>query len=410
MKGRGEKFWATPIKRGSPSEAELDEEVAKQRMYYERLKPMWVMVTSNMRIELAFRLPGNVESVTNLHKDEEQALRFRISMAKALQAVDKLIADDAWIRRQIAAGYDVSESIPFESPELREKVFGERGPIEATVGGELEPLFDYQSEVAAANKAYDAMIEGLGLRRWLPRPSHGSLGKTRLAGIRFVNEVDVENRLIPFRTHPGCVIALMVEFKEPFVDITYGAIEKAVADTGQDLRPRERSACKMLRPYSYSQDKRKALLYFQLGMPDKAAAGLKEFVGRLEFRAGTSSVATDLGLADIEVGATGKAFDAKVVEIGPSLGLQGKNAVTLSLHVPQHKVKCLLAHDADGKPILLKYRMQGASSDEHTMFFIGSDNLSSGSRLSVETWSQTEARFATFKITDVSWCGNPLEQ
>lgn len=144
---------------------ETDQRVKMQREQFQQMRPMMEMFLGKARVEMSFRLPGTPGEVGNLQKEQGGALRFVFDGAKALQAVDQLMADDAYVRERVAAGAGVDARL---SDALNEKLFGSRGPVQARVSGDLKPLFDYAAEVKAAKDAYPKMLERLGLA---PAPS-----------------------------------------------------------------------------------------------------------------------------------------------------------------------------------------------------------------------------------------------
>jgi hypothetical protein len=112
---------------------------------------------------MSFRLPGTLGDTSNLQKEQGGALRFVFDGAKALQAVDQLMADDAYLRERIAAGAEFGRGGAQLNDFMNEKLFGSRGPIQARVIGDLKPIFDYEAEAKAAKDAYPKMLERLGI-------------------------------------------------------------------------------------------------------------------------------------------------------------------------------------------------------------------------------------------------------
>jgi len=154
------------------AEEEIQKRVLKQQSGYTRNKIAMSSIGKG-RVRLTFRLPGKVKHATNLKVVSDDALCLSFKTSQLWRAMDKLIRDEAWVRRQILAGYDLSEHIPARDPTLRAEVLGDRGPVTVVVGGELEPLFDYEAEVEQAKKEFPAMIKRLGLE--MPSaPVHGT--------------------------------------------------------------------------------------------------------------------------------------------------------------------------------------------------------------------------------------------
>jgi hypothetical protein len=116
-----------------------------------------------VKVDLAFRLPGTVQQTTNFTKGKGNILRLSYTAGKEIRAKAEMMKDDAWVRRKILAGYDLRFAMPPDDPDINKHMFGERGPIEAFVGGDLKTLFDYEAEVEQAKKEFPAMLKRLGL-------------------------------------------------------------------------------------------------------------------------------------------------------------------------------------------------------------------------------------------------------
>jgi hypothetical protein len=131
-----------------------DEEIAKQiDAARQRFKKMATNM-GQMKTELIYRLPGTVSDVAGFTKADDGSLHWSLDGVKALQAAEKAMADDAFLRECILAG---------KNPMLTvlEKDF--LPTLKARASGDLKPLFDYAAEVKAAKDALPKMLEKLGL-------------------------------------------------------------------------------------------------------------------------------------------------------------------------------------------------------------------------------------------------------
>jgi hypothetical protein len=106
--------------------------------------------------------------VSVFQKEPSGAVRIVFDGAKILQAVDQLMADDAYMKTQMLAGYSIDRMRMDDT--AKERLFGAKGPIRARVTGAVHPQFAYDSEVAAAKTNYPAMIQRLGLDKLPPPP------------------------------------------------------------------------------------------------------------------------------------------------------------------------------------------------------------------------------------------------
>jgi len=147
---------------------EIDRRVKAQHDGFRQKRPWLEQVLAKTRIEMSFRLPGTPGEVANLQKGEDGTLQFVLEGPKLLQAIDQVVADDAYMREMVVSEAGARPARPRLSEALNEKLFGARAPIRASVTGDLKPLFDYAAEARAAKDAYPKMLERLGLA---PLPS-----------------------------------------------------------------------------------------------------------------------------------------------------------------------------------------------------------------------------------------------
>jgi len=394
------------------SKEEMKKETAKQRAAYQEMKEIRRTMFSAVKVTLSFHLPGTAQTKTNLRQGEDKALHVTVDAQGIGRAMDELVLDDAWMRKQILAGYDISGHIPLEDPALRKKVFGKPGPIEAVVTDAVKPLFNYGAEVAEAKQGYETMIDKLGLKKTLPVPAKGGFKAFRLVGTRFVTQHEPKDRLFPFGTRRGCVLAFIGEFPGSFVEITGGVVKKALTDDGKNVLPAQASRRKILYPYLLSKARTKVLLYVRIEMPAPGARGLRELSGTLEYTAGSTSKEVDLGLQKINVGARGKVLGAEITAIGLTRHIMGgkEEAVSIRVNLPAYRVKGLGAYDATGKPAFLLYNTTGPRTGKTASFHVLKSSLPRGGKLVVHVWQDIRKHVAPFKVTEVSWQGETVRE
>jgi len=149
-------------------EDQMPARLEAERAKYQQIRIMMEAVMAKMKFDLGFLLPGTLTEVSNFRKEPSGAVRIVFEGAKMLEVMDKLMADDAYVRQAMTAGTGIGPS-PKMDDNLREMLFGAKGPIRACVVGPFQPRFAYDSEVAAAKTNYPAMIQRLGLDK-LPEP------------------------------------------------------------------------------------------------------------------------------------------------------------------------------------------------------------------------------------------------
>jgi len=152
------------------TEEQIQQAIQAERMKWQQLKPMMTMMLGKMKMELIFHLPGPLTQVKGFAKTADGGVRFAMEGAKVLAALDKFMADDAYVRQQVLTGGGDPGQPPMDDPAVIKEMFGIEGALEAHAGPPVKAQFDYQAEVQAAKAAYPAMIKKLGLDR-LPQES-----------------------------------------------------------------------------------------------------------------------------------------------------------------------------------------------------------------------------------------------
>ncbi|HEY7160075.1 MAG TPA: hypothetical protein VH815_02400 [Acidobacteriota bacterium] len=152
---------ALPGKKLSADEVKTQVEKAKKQ--WQTMKSMMGPMLRKIKQDLTYRLPGTVESSTNMVKIDANTVNIQVDGAKLMAAMDAMMTDDAWLKKQAEAGaFGTGDSgPPMDQQELNQRLFGEKGPVKAVITGPAQPQFDYKSEVAAAKAEYTKLIEKL---------------------------------------------------------------------------------------------------------------------------------------------------------------------------------------------------------------------------------------------------------
>lgn len=152
---------AMPGKKLSAEEVKTQVEQAKKQ--WQTMKTMMGPMLEKIKQDLTYKLPGTVESSTNMKKIDASTVNILVDGAKLMAAMDAMMTDDAWLKKQAEAGAFASgdSSPPMDEEELNARIFGEKGPVKAVVTGPTQPQFDYKSEVAAAKAEYAKLMEKL---------------------------------------------------------------------------------------------------------------------------------------------------------------------------------------------------------------------------------------------------------
>ncbi len=150
-------------------EDKMAERLAAERAKYQQMRILMEAVVAKAKVDLGFLLPGTLAEVSNFRKEPSGSVRIALDGAKVLAAMDKVMADDAYVRQAMTTGTGMGPG-PKMDDNIREMLFGTKGPVRARVTGPFSARFAYDSEVAAAKGAYPKMIERLGLDKLPPPP------------------------------------------------------------------------------------------------------------------------------------------------------------------------------------------------------------------------------------------------
>jgi hypothetical protein len=152
------------------SEDEIAQRVKDQRDKAQATRPMLELVMAKFKMDLVFRLPGTVAEATHFQREPGGAVRLLVDGQKILQAMDRLMADDAFMRGLATSGESFGPTGSKMSDAINEELFGSKASARVRVNGDLKPLFDYEAESKKARDAYPKMIEQLGLDKLPPAP------------------------------------------------------------------------------------------------------------------------------------------------------------------------------------------------------------------------------------------------
>jgi len=144
------------------TEEEIREKIKTEKIKFQQAKPMLSAFLADFKTEALFFLPGKVVSSVNLKPRSGGAYGFSIEGKQIIDTLTALASDDNWWRQQVASSVNILKDGPF-GEDMNEKLLGEKGPIKAVVAAPMAPLFDYNSEVNAAEKETVQLKNKLGI-------------------------------------------------------------------------------------------------------------------------------------------------------------------------------------------------------------------------------------------------------
>jgi hypothetical protein len=152
---------STPVTKPSAEEVKTQIEQAKKQ--WQSMKAMMGPMLEKIKQDLTYKLPGTIESTTNMKKIDVNTVNVQVDGAKIMAAMDAMMNDDAWLKKQAEAGVFVKggNAATMDNDELNQRVFGEKGPVKAVVIAAGQTQFDYNTEVAAAKAEYTKLMEKL---------------------------------------------------------------------------------------------------------------------------------------------------------------------------------------------------------------------------------------------------------
>jgi hypothetical protein len=156
-----EEIEETPAAKPSAEEAKAQVEQTKKQ--WQSMKSMIGPMLEKIKQDLTYKLPGTIESSTNMKKIDVNTVNIQVDGAKIMAAMDAMMNDDAWLKKQAEAGVFVKggNAPNMDDDELNQRVFGERGPVKVVMTGPGQPQFDYKTEVAAAKAEYTKLMDQL---------------------------------------------------------------------------------------------------------------------------------------------------------------------------------------------------------------------------------------------------------
>jgi hypothetical protein len=290
------------------SDEEAKKKIQEERVKFAQMRPLMESMLTDLKVKTTVALPGKVGEATNFRKATDSSVSLSLEGKALLKTLDELAADDAWLRDHSLEGAGAADEA------LNEKIFGQKGPIQATTTGELKPLFDYETEAGAARPAPDELLKSLGAGPIViaPPAKGGDFKSLQVAGVRRVYIADSDRGVTPLgQSKPGMTIVFLGELPGSVLSVKEVKLLKAVADTGDDLLPGEDAF--NWTQNELSKDKSWVTFEVNLAAPGENVNGLKEVSGTLQYVVGGKTKATDLGIAELKADAKGTGDRKSVV-------------------------------------------------------------------------------------------------
>ena len=331
-----------------------------------------------------------------------------IEAAKLLEAMDKLVSDDAWMALN-ASNMKPEGSGPQMDERMSELMFGEKGPVRAAVSGLAAATFDYEAELAAAKEDFAALQQQFGpvVVAVAPPAQGGALKSLKVVGVRLARAVDESLEVRPFGNDAGYTLALLAELPGSVHAISdESGLDSAIASDGSDLLPES----EYKRNFSFpklSADKASVLIEAELNAPGPGVTGLKELTGHLRYTVSAGTVETDLGLPKLAADAKGKAHGAEIKSVSDKSD-DGTQTIELQLDLEPGAVKAMYVVIGKEKTEL-NQRGYGGGGGTYVFTYESEKGFPAKSRLVVETYAEMNTYDTPFKLENITLLGEPVD-
>lgn len=391
------------------SSEEVDKFVTEQKSQFAQMKPMMGAFLGTMKTDISFQLPGKIEKVNNFKMDKSGLLRVSFNGQKLLDALDKLMANEEWWRAQALAGSDLQKGPP-SGFEMNEQLFGEKGPVRASSKGKFKAFFDYATEMAAAQAAFDAMITTLGLVDESAQPAKkvenyqgGNFNNVKIVRTTLSNLSDPDYNL--FGNDQSYRLSLLGELPGALLAAEKAVVTRAIADNGDDLLPTDEWS----RETTYlqlSQSASHILWDVTLLVPDQTVKGIKELSGFVYASSASGAKWVDTGIKELKEGARGTSFDVTVETITQN---ESSQEISLKFAVSYTMIKDIQILDASGKVLNTQKYSSSDFGDGCTIGLYIDGQFPPKGSVKIEMYEDVQKLEIPFSITNVSLLGHPMK-
>ena len=410
------------------TEVELNNLVKQAKLQYTQSKPMMQGFLATVKNETILHLPGAIKEISNFEKVDARTVRIALDGSKMLEAMDKMMQDEDWLKEQIRAGKDPVQDGPGPGLEMNEMFFGERAPVRVVLARGAQPLFDYSAEVTAAKANYESMLKEIGLEEAEPtRPTLGDVSpfpgfrevtptttervtgdmKVRVGGVRLVRYSDFESGIMPLGQRDGYTLSLIAELPTQVIKASGGRMEKATTDTGKSLLPKDQWGRKIKFPI-LAKDKKTVVFEVELLLPDKDVESLEELSGTLEYLTADATRKADLGIIDFKDGAMGKEFGTAIRSIENDPWQKSSTLLSVRLNLRPEVIESVEFFAQDGTKLDVSERGYEAIGGTTTLKFSIKGKLPSKGRIVLNVFEGLKKNEIPFKITEISLTGQSL--
>lgn len=396
------------------TEEELEKEVADIKEKWNGQKQMIILMLGQLKKDVTFVLPGEIEKSTNFTKKEDGSLGFVLHGTDLVATMENIMKDDEALKEMAKNNADPQKGT--SSKLVNEYLFGEKAPVEAVVGGEMKPLFDYAAEAAAAKKAYKDMVDKLDIAPPPPpKPASKAEFKTiDVIGVQFIYDADQKQGLRPFgKIKPGCSIYLACGLDGAFIVGKKAVLEKAVTDNDEDLLP-ESEWDRKVTFLKDSKDKTAFFFEVKMKLPSEKAKYFKEVSGYVEYVTATGTKEVDLGFGldnPVKNGAKGTKLGAviKTIENKTNSWEKGYQGMKFELDTSKDNIKEVKFLDKDGNALEVKKGFSRYFNNKTTLEYKIKGEFPEDVKVVVVMHDNIQTFKAPFKVEKLDLMGKPVK-
>jgi hypothetical protein len=348
---------------------------------------------AGLRCSVILRLPGKIKPPNHARKLDDNSASTEMKGQDLLGIIDKLMTDDALMGEMLRRG---------GGPDAIASLLGDLGPAEVSTKGKTAPLFDYETEVAAAAAAFEEFRASLGVPAGPERAAPAT--NTRVVAAKLVREADGDRELHPLgQNYASLAVVVAGDLPGPALKVEEGRLEKFVLEDGTDVTPSEDWDRRIHFP-KLTKDGRTVFCEVEV-KPDGEPAGIREIRGVVRVQVATATEEVDLGFPALEPGAQGTLFNAVLEKC--ETGEDGRVSVEVRLDLPMERILSLAFVDENGGAAELNRGGYSSSGEQCSLTLDTDAALVPGLRLKARVMAEIKYYEVPFAVENVDLLGRP---